>query len=172
MDVPSRSPEQLPEPDPPETQGIRDTPRPQEAAPPLTSLVPAPEVSLIPQPHGGRIRTGGNPGNRGGRGRPHRRIIVRAGQNLERELARLERMAKDARKVSCPVCGNEFTPPVTGRMDTRDRIAYARLCADVKASGRGDEEPPLAIHVTTGPRDPSDPSAGPPGITDSGFAGE
>src|SRR5260221_709761 len=78
---------------------------------------------------GGALRTG-NPGNRGGRGRPHRRLIIRAGQNLERELARLESMAKDAHKVSCPVCGNTFTPRPTSRMDTRDRIAYARLCAD------------------------------------------
>ena len=66
---------------------------------------------------------------------------------MERELARLEAMAKAAHAVSCPKCGNTFTPRPTARMDTRDRIAYARLCADVKASGRGDDEPPLQILV-------------------------
>lgn len=187
-DTPSRSPEQVPEPDPADPQRILDSPGPQDAAPPLTSLIPVPLVSpgvdpreRIPGPHGGWIGRGGKPGNRGGRGRPHQRIIVRAGQNLERELARLERMAKDARQVTCPVCSNVFTPPVTGRMDTRDRIAYARLCADVKASGKGDDEPPLQIHVTTGPVDPQprdadpamrDPAMGPPGFLNSGFAGE
>lgn len=203
----TRSPEPASTPDPAdstEPERILDSPGTQETAPALASQAPAPPLSprvdpreRIPGPHGGWIGKGGLPGNRGGRGRPHTRIIIRAGQNLERELARLERMAKDARKVKCPCCGNEFTPPVTGRMDTRDRIAYARLCADIKASGKGDDVPPLQILVATasageiiahvgqpdagvqyvdgdaegGARDANarDPAMGPPEVPISGF---
>ena len=154
----------------------------------------------IPGPRGGWIIPGGKPGNRGGRGRPHRRIIMRAGQNLERELGRLEAMAKAAHDVTCPGCGKTFTPRPTAKMDTRDRIAYARLCADIKASGKGDEEPPLQILVKSAgaaeiiahvgqptegvvyvdadaeraDAEPlaRDPAMGPPGFLKSGSSGE
>ena len=161
------------------------------------------ENTLPPTPmrrggRGGSLRTG-NPGNRGGRGRPHRRIIIRAGQNLERELARLDAIAKGAHDVTCPGCEHTFTPPPTATMPTRDRIGYARLLFEVKESGKGDDEPPLQImvlsasaseiiahvgqptpgvvYVDSADLPAADPPArdsalGPPGVTKSGFRGE
>ncbi len=110
---------------------------------------------------GGSLRTG-NPGNRGGRGRPHRRIIIRAGQNLERELARLDAIAKGAHDVTCPDCGRTFAPPPTATMPTRDRLAYARLLFEVKASGKGDDEAPLQIMVLSASASEMIAHAGPP----------
>src|SRR5437773_2001704 len=89
-------------------------------------------------------------GGRGGslrRGRPHCRLVIRASKNLELELERLKEMATGAHDVRCPKCSHTFTPNPTARMPTRDRIAYARLLAEIKASGKGDEEPPLQILV-------------------------
>lgn len=104
---------------------------------------------MRPGGRGGALRTG-NPGNRGGRGRTARRTIIRASKDLDAELARLRDMANSAHEVTCPCgCGHTFTPKPTSRMDSRDRIAYARLLADIKAGGKGEEEPPVTIRVAT-----------------------
>jgi hypothetical protein len=68
----------------------------------------------------------------GGRGRPSRRLIIRASKDLERELARLKQIAESAHEVTCPQCQHTFTPKPTARMDSRDRIAYARLLAEAR----------------------------------------
>ena len=97
----------------------------------LPQAEPAP---TMPGRNRGTLRRG-NPGNRGGRGRPSRRIVIRASKDLERELERLKEMAKAAHDVRCPKCSHTFTPKPTARMLTRDRITYARMLAEIKASG-------------------------------------
>ena len=43
-------------------------------------------VRLVPQPHGGAIRTGGNPGNAGGLGRPREHIRATLRQHLDETM--------------------------------------------------------------------------------------
>jgi len=111
---------------------------PEHDEPTPPNLLPAPSQ---PGRNGGKLRVG-NPGNRGGRGRTARRTIIRASKDLDRELARLKRMAESVRTVhaTCPNCQHafDFDPKeVTGRMDARDRIAYARLLADCEGERDG-----------------------------------
>ena len=46
----------------------------------------AKSVALVPQLHGGAIRTGGNPGNKGGTGRPPSAIRARMREHLDSEV--------------------------------------------------------------------------------------
>lgn len=124
------------------------------------SPLPAPDSELPPQleptatrpgPTGGALRIG-NPGNRGNpRGRTTLKTIIRVSKDLDAELKRLREWANAALTVTCPCgCGHEWTPRPTGLMGARDRIAYARLLADIKAGGKGEDEVPVGIVVATG----------------------
>ena len=62
-----------------------------------------PTLEKVPQPHGGWLRRGGKPGNRGG-GRPKSIAKRLAGENVEEMLERLiEEFYGDP--VRCPGCG-------------------------------------------------------------------
>ena len=119
---------------------------PEHDLPEPSTLLPAPvHVPL----QGGQLRVG-NPGNKGGRGRTAVRTIRRASRDLDAELARLKALATGSRRVTCPKCQHEFQPPATAHMDARTRIAYAALLASIRDSGKGEEDPPVGIVVTTG----------------------
>lgn len=63
--------------------------------------------ALIPQPHGGALRTGGTPGNRGGAGRPSSEIRARLRGSFDARVAILEEIA-DATvplRGKCEHCG-------------------------------------------------------------------
>lgn len=69
-----------------------------------TATVTADEVKigeLIPQQHGGALRRG-NPGNRGGTGRPPKEVQSRSRQLYERVLGELERTLEESGQALTP----------------------------------------------------------------------
>ena len=56
-----------------------------------------PQPELLPQRHGGALRSGGKPGNRGGTGRPPSVIRERCRGSFEDRIVVLEEIADDAK---------------------------------------------------------------------------
>jgi len=84
------------------------------------------KVELIPQPHGGALQRG-NPGNRGGVGRPPNVAVRRADEDLKLMLERLRAAARDER-----------TP-------ARDLVQIARLFVEIANRIDPPAVPPSAV---------------------------
>lgn len=60
---------------------------------------PAKTVVMIPQPHGGALKSGGNPGNVGGTGRPPSAIRARMRQHLDSDVLKKVMAEFEAEKL-------------------------------------------------------------------------
>jgi len=73
-------------------------------------------TALVPQAHGGALRTGGTPGNRGGSGRPPDVVRQRARDAFYTQIPTLEKIAEGKLK-----CGN-VTPNFDQRIKAIDQL--------------------------------------------------
>jgi hypothetical protein len=55
---------------------------------------------VVPMPHGGAVRTGGNPGNKGGTGRPPNEIRARMREGLSAALDLVDKMMEEPDQLS------------------------------------------------------------------------
>lgn len=99
----------------------------------------AASAQLVPQPHGGAIRQGGNPGNRGG-GRPPSAVRRMARRLYAERLPVLAAIGDGAVQVplleTCPKCGHEpneaETRAALDRAPTpRDQVAAIKALGEV-----------------------------------------
>ena len=83
---------------------------------------------LIPQPHGGALLAGGNPGNKGG-GRTPNEIRVLMRQPLAKLLPIITEIAeaKDVQEVTCPHC--EEKHEVVSWLKASDKLKAVDLLA-------------------------------------------
>lgn len=110
------------------------------------TLMPAPK--LVPQPHGGAIRQGGNPGNKGG-GRPPNIIRQAMRGLLDGSLEEVER---------------RFSPEEIIKMSDQDLARYidtlGKLAIGTKAQLSGPDEGPLSHGVVFVPLLPNEQEDG------------
>ena len=115
--------------------------------------------SLVAQKHGGAIKTGGNPGHRGGNQHTVKRMAVEVRERLlvqlegvvgdiesVLELARLQ----DGKQPQCKACGSFI--PGTSRLNLRDLLMLLRelkgvLPTQIEAEGAF----PIGVVLATGP---------------------
>ena len=116
-----------------------------------------PTLEKVPQPHGGWLRRGGKPGNRGG-GRPKSVAKRLADESIEGMLERLiEEFYGDP--VRCPDCGATVMAArrITVAQKARIVEVVAKIALSERKNQRGEFEPgSFIVKVGPGPQQTED----------------
>lgn len=97
-----------------------------ETSTPAATTAPAPGT-LVPQSHGGAIKTGGNPGNKGSPGRPPSHLRARLRDAAEGRVEVLEEIADGMVKIPivgvCEHCGKTSSAEKMGLPEILKAVA-------------------------------------------------